>query len=84
MSRDLVAHERAPFCELYGAGMQCQMCGDRRVTIRIWEKYGATAHMVGGDITPEGIVAAVVICEHCGHGQVVPRADIQKATKVAG
>jgi hypothetical protein len=83
MSRDLAAHEKVPFQKLYGVGAKCRMCGDDRVTIRIWEKYGATAYMVGGDITPTGIVAAVVICEHCGHGQVVPRSKILQAKQPA-
>jgi hypothetical protein len=83
MSRDLAAHEKTAFYKLYGTGLQCRMCGNHDVAVRIWEKYGATAYMVGGDITPEGIVAAVVICDHCGHGQVVPRAQILKAVGVA-
>jgi hypothetical protein len=83
MSRDLAAHERTSFETLYGVGAKCRMCGDDRVTIRIWEKYGATAYMVGGDIGPTGIVAAVVICEHCGHGQIVPRYKILQATHTA-
>lgn len=83
MSRDLTAQEKTEFHKLYDTGLQCRMCGDHKVTIRIWEKYGATAYMVGGDISPEAIVAAVVICEHCGHGQVVPRAQIQKAVSAA-
>ncbi len=83
MSRDLAAHEKEPFQKLYGVGAKCRMCGDPGVTIRIWEKYGATAHMVGGDITPSGIVAAVVVCEHCGHGQVVSRSEIRQAESVS-
>jgi hypothetical protein len=83
MSRDLAEHEKAPFQDLYGVGAKCRMCGDPRVAIRVWEKYGATAHMVGGDIGPTGIVAAVVICEHCGHGQVVPRSKILRAASAA-
>lgn len=83
MSRDLEAHEKVEFQKLYGVGAKCRLCGDPGVTIRIWEKYGAAAYMVGGDITPSGIVAAVVICEHCGHGQVVPRSKILAAANVA-
>lgn len=84
MSRDLEAHEKLAFQKLYGVGGKCCMCGDPNVTVRIWEKYGATAQMVGGDITPSGIVAAVVICEHCGHGQIVPRSKILEAAPVPG
>lgn len=82
MSRDLAADEKVSFHKLYGVGAQCRMCGDHNVNIRIWEKYGATAYMVGGDLTPAGIVAAVVICGHCGHGQVVPRSKILEAANV--
>jgi hypothetical protein len=83
MSRDLAAHEKEAFGKLYGTGTRCEKCGDPGVIIRIWEKYGAAAYMVGGDITPQGIVAAVVICEHCGHGEVVSRQKIEKAAAMA-
>ena len=79
MSRDLVAHEKPLFQKRYGTGVRCQRCNNRDVAIRVWERFGSTAHMVGGDITPEGIVAAVIICEDCGHGQIVSRSEILEA-----
>ncbi|MCL4765822.1 MAG: hypothetical protein KJZ80_06310 [Hyphomicrobiaceae bacterium] len=83
MSRDLAAHEKGAFHKMYGVGAECCKCGDPGVTVRIWEKYGTTAHVAGGDITPSGIVGAVVLCERCGHGEVVPRSRILEAAPVA-
>lgn len=83
MSRDLAPEERATFEGHYGTGEACEACGNKDVTIRIWEKYGTTSKDVGGDIGPGGIVAAVVLCESCGHGQVVDRAHIRAAENAA-
>lgn len=79
MSRDLDASEKPTFVARYGAGASCEKCGNTDVTIRIWEGYGSPAKTVGGDIGPDHIVAAVVICEACGHGQTVPRSAIRTA-----
>ncbi len=83
MSRDLAQEEKATFTKTYKTGETCEACGNKDVTIRIWEKYGTTSKDIGGDIGPEGIVAAVIICESCGHGQTVSRADILKAKEAA-
>jgi hypothetical protein len=83
MSRDLAASEKEAFQKLYGAGAKCRNCGNPDTIIRIWEKYGSGANKVGGDISPSGIVAAVVVCERCGHGQVLSRPELQKAASVA-
>ena len=76
MSRDLTAEERQDFVTRYGAGTACEKCGNTDVMVKIWEKYGSTAHQVGGDIGPEGIVGAIVACEKCGHAQTVARSRI--------
>ncbi len=83
MSRDLAPEEKATFSGHYGAGGACEQCGNSDVIIRIWEKYGSTSEDVGGDIGPDGIISAVVICENCGHGQTVARSEIQKAKSAA-
>lgn len=83
MSRDLAPEEKARFQSLYETGKACEACGNTDVTVRIWEKYGSTSKEVGGDISPSGIVAALVFCESCGHGQVVPREFILKAKEAA-
>lgn len=79
MSRNLTADEKAKFIALYGAGAACEACGDRGVTVKIWEKYGTNAHEVGGDIGPEGIIGAIVACDVCGHSQTVARGRILEA-----
>ena len=81
MSRDLNAEERARFVEMYGAGEACEGCGDKDVTVKIWEKYGSNAHEVGGDIGPSGIVGAIVACDKCGHSQTVARPRILAAAE---
>ena len=83
MSRDLAPEEKSTFQRLYDTGTACQACGSADITIRIWEKYGSTSKDVGGDIGPQGIVAALVFCESCGHGQVVARDEILKAKEAA-
>lgn len=83
MSRDLAPEEKATFQRFYNTGSSCTSCGNTDVTIRIWEKYGSTSKEVGGDISPEGIVSALVFCESCGHGQVVAREEILKAKEAA-
>lgn len=83
MSRDLTAEEKPTFQSLYDTGAACEACGNANVTIRIWEKYGSTSKNVGGDIGPDGIVAGLVFCEECGHGQVIPRDQILKAAEAA-
>jgi len=79
MSRDLADSEKPTFVSTYGTGGRCEKCGNSDVTIRIWEAYGSPAKAVGGDIGPKNIVAALVICDACGHGQTVPRSDILAA-----
>ena len=76
MSRDLAAEEKQHFIDLYGIGSACESCGDTGVTIKIWEKYGTNAHEVGGDISSEGIVGAIVACDKCSHSQTLPRSQI--------
>jgi len=83
MSRDLDATEKPTFVDLYGTGAACEACGAADPTIRVWEKYGTTSYDVGGDIGPDGIVAAVVVCEACGHGQTVSRDHILQAKQAS-
>ena len=80
MSRDLTPEERQKFIESYGAGATCESCGTEDVIVKIWEKYGTDAHLVGGDIGPDGIVGAIVACDHCGNAQTVDRARILAAS----
>ena len=79
MSRDLTEEERGNFATLYGAGTACERCGTADVVVKIWEKYGSDAHLVGGDIGPSGIVGAIVACDHCDHAQTVARDRILEA-----
>ena len=83
MSRDLAAEEKPKFVELYGAGESCEKCSNSDVAIRIWEAYDSPAKAVGGDIGPTFIVGAMIICENCGHGQTVSRAQIMKTEAAA-
>ena len=83
MSRDLAPEEHETFRGHYGIGAACEACGNTEVTIRIWERYGTTSKEVGGDIGPDGIVAALVVCGACGHGQVIPRGRILEARQAA-
>ena len=76
MSRDLTAEERRAFIARYRVGATCENCGTDDVTVKIWEKYGSDAHLVGGDIGPDGIVAAIIACDHCGNAQTVKRGQI--------
>ena len=76
MSRDLEAAEAKNFEKLYAKGSSCVACGSKDVTIRIWEGYNSPAKAVGGDLGPQNIVAAIVICKACGHGETVPRSHI--------
>jgi hypothetical protein len=83
MSRELEASEAPVFHKLYATGQKCEKCTSNAVNIRIWEAYASPAKTVGGDIGPDNIVAAVVICSDCGHGQTVARHEILKARKAA-
>ena len=76
MSRDLTAEEKQDFIQRYGIGDACEQCADTEVTVKIWEKYGSTANEIGGDISAQGIVGAVVACDKCGHGQTLARSQI--------
>ncbi|MGI9538677.1 MAG: hypothetical protein ACR2N6_00840 [Miltoncostaeaceae bacterium] len=83
MSRDLASEEHDTFRSHYGTGEACKACGNADVTIRIWERYGTTSKEVGGEIGPDGIVAALVLCEACGHGEVIPRSQILQSKQAA-
>jgi hypothetical protein len=83
MSRDLETSEAPTFHRFYGTGQSCEKCASTDVTIRVWEAFASPAKNVGGDIGPDSIVGAIVICKSCGHGQTVPRSDILKAKKAA-
>ena len=83
MSRDLDKSENATFSSLYGAGKCCEKCNGSNLTIRIWEAYASPAKQVGGDIGPQNIVGAVVICDDCGHGQTVSRDQITGTPQAA-
>ena len=83
MSRDLAGEEKPTFVGHYGVGAACNACGNKDVTIRIWEKHGTTSHDVGGDIGPDGIIGALIVCEACGHGEVIPRTQILEAKSAA-
>lgn len=76
MSRNLTDDEKQAFIALYGAGAACENCADTGVTVKIWEKYGTNAHEVGGDISHQGIIGAIVACDVCGHSQTVARSQI--------
>ena len=79
MSRDLTPAERTKFIDLYGTGSACRSCGNEDLIVKIWEKYGTDAHEVGGNISPTGIVGAIVACDACSHAETVDRAHILKA-----
>jgi len=79
MSRDLTPEEQQKFSSLYGAGQSCKNCGNEDVTVKIWEKYGSDAHLVGGDLGPEGVVGAIVACDSCSHAETVDRSRILAA-----
>ena len=83
MSRELEASEAPIFHKLYAKGQMCERCASNAVSIRIWEAYASPAKAVGGNIGPDNIVAAMVICSDCGHGQTVARHEILKAQKAA-
>ena len=76
MSRDLTEDERQKFIGMYGAGATCQRCGTPDVVVKIWEKHGTNAAEIGGDITGQGIIGAIVACDGCGNAQTVARSEI--------
>lgn len=79
MSRDLTSEEKKTFYEYYGEGASCKNCANPEVVIKIWEKYGSDANEINGDISPNGIIAAVIVCENCGHSQTVAREKLLEA-----
>ncbi|HRY06758.1 MAG TPA: hypothetical protein P5114_06525 [Hyphomicrobiaceae bacterium] len=79
MSRELEAREVPEFQKLYGTGQKCEKCSSSAVSIRIWEAYDSPAKVAGGGIGPDNIVAALVVCDTCGHGEVVSRQQIMKS-----
>ncbi len=79
MSRDLTKEEQAKFAEMYGTGTKCVACGNQDVIVKIWEKYGTDAAQVGGDISPSGIVGALVTCDACEHAETVARSKLLEA-----
>ncbi len=83
MSRDLDKTEHATFHKLYGTGDGCRKCGNRDVTIKIWEAYDLPAKQPGGDIGPDKIVAAVIVCNECGHGETVSYDQIRGGSRAA-
>ncbi|MEM9473011.1 MAG: hypothetical protein AAGA00_13725 [Pseudomonadota bacterium] len=80
MSRDLTKEEQQKFVEMYGTGSRCVSCGNQDVIVKIWEKHGTNAAEIGGDISPTGIVGALVTCDSCGHAETVARARILEAS----
>ncbi len=80
MSRDLNADERQTFFEYYGEGLACKDCENKDVIVKIWEKYGSDAGQINGDISPKGIIGAVIVCGKCGYSQTVARDRILKAS----
>jgi len=83
MSRDLEKAENATFSKIYGTGDKCRKCGSADVTIKIWEAYDSPAKQPGGDIGADTIVAAVVVCEKYGHGEVVSYDQIRGTSQAA-
>ncbi len=76
MSRNLEASEVATFSRIHGVEPRCSVCGSSDVTVRIYEGYGSPAKAVGGDLANGNLVAAIVICNACGHGDTLDRARL--------
>lgn len=76
MSRDLPPAEGEKFRKIYGIEARCEKCGAAEHTVRIWEGYNSPAKRPGGDIGPGTIVAAVLMCQACGHGTTIDRSRL--------
>lgn len=71
MSRNLEASEVETFSKIHHVEPRCSVCGSSDITVRIYEGYGSPAKAVGGDLANGSLVAAIVICNACGHGDTL-------------
>jgi hypothetical protein len=78
MSRNLEQSEVVTFSRIYGIEPRCSVCGSSDITVRIYEGYASPAKSSGGDLGNGNLVAAIVICNTCGHGDTLNRARLSK------
>jgi hypothetical protein len=83
MSRNLEASEVETFGKIHSVEPRCSVCGSSDITVRIYEGYGSPAKAVGGDLANGSLVAAIVICNACGHGDTLNRARLSNGLAVA-
>lgn len=82
MSRNLEASEVATFSSLHGVEPRCGVCGSSDVTVRIYEGYASPAKAPGGDLGNGNLLAAILICNACGHGATINRARLSERLAV--
>jgi hypothetical protein len=83
MSRNLEASEVETFSKIHGVEPCCSVCGSSDIAVRIYEGYGSPAKAPGGDLDNGSLVAAIVICNACGHGETLNRTRLSKGPGVA-
>jgi hypothetical protein len=83
MTRNLEPSEVETFSKIYGVEPRCSVCRSSDVTIRIYEGYGSPAKAPGGDLGNGNLVAAIVICNDCGHGDTLNRTRLSEGTAFA-
>ncbi|MGO8831914.1 MAG: hypothetical protein ACLQE9_03745 [Roseiarcus sp.] len=83
MSRNLEASEVETFSKIHHVEPRCSVCGSSDITVRIYEGYGSPAKAVGGDLANGSLVAAIVICNACGHGDTLNRGRLANGLAVA-
>jgi hypothetical protein len=83
MSRNLEQSEVETFSRIHGVEPRCSICGSSDITVRIYEGYASPAKASGGDLGNGNLVAAIVICNACGHGDTLNRARLSERAAVA-
>jgi hypothetical protein len=78
MSRNLEPSEVEAFSKIHGVEPRCKACGSSDITVRIYEGYGSPAKAPGGDLGNGNLLAAIVICKACGHGDTLNRAKLSQ------
>jgi len=83
MSRNLEPSEVETFSKIHNVEARCSACGSSDITVRIYEGYGSPAKAPGGDLGNGNLVAAIVICNACGHGDTLNRERLSKGLALA-
>jgi len=80
MARILPADLVPDFLEAYNVTGLGDACPPDELTVKIWDKYGTKPDE--GEEKPTGsFVAAIVICDSCGKGVQLHRAELEAVEK---